>query len=470
MKIKVLSRSNKDFVREGKQDVHKIHRNLDPAAHPFERAREYVRALNATKLDKVFAKPFVGALGGHADSVWSMATVPTRLTTLLTGACDGELRCWNLSSQQVRWRVRAHTGFVRGVVVPRAREGRVLTCGDDRVVKLWSMDGRAGAGGFEAEGGQAEAARRDGSDVNAVEGAFAPIQRYVGESGFLGLDCRWNDDTFATSGMQIDVWDPNRSEPLHSFSWGVDTINWVKFNRIQTNVLAGCATDRNIVLYDLKSRTPIRKLNMKTTTNCLCWNPMEAFNFTIACQDTNLYTFDMRKLDKALTVHDDHVNAVMSVDYAPTGREFVSGGYDRSVRIYRVGDGHSREIYHTKRMQRVFCVNFSADNNFVLSGSDDTNVRIWKSQAAKPLKTLLPREKEKLKYSEKLKKKFRHMPEIRRIARHRHLPRFLHCAKKSRAIQHESARRKDARRRAHSKPGAIPFVSERKKSVRKEVE
>ena len=52
-------------------------------------AREYVRALNAAKLEKVFAKPFVGSLGGHADSVWSMATVPTRLTTFLSGGADG---------------------------------------------------------------------------------------------------------------------------------------------------------------------------------------------------------------------------------------------------------------------------------------------------------------------------------------------------------------------------------------------
>ena len=41
--------------------------------------------------------------------------------------------------------------------------------------------------------------------------------------------------------------------------------------------------------------------------------------------------------------------------------------------------------YHTKRMQRIFCVNFSADARFVLTGSDDTNIRIWKAQASAPL-------------------------------------------------------------------------------------
>ena len=70
---------------------------------------------------------------------------------------------------------------------------------------------------------------------------------------------------------------------------------------------------------------------------------------------------------------------MMDVDYSPTGREFVAGGYDRSVRIFAYNGGHSREVYHTKRMQRVFAVRFSGDASYVFSGSDDMNVRVWKA-------------------------------------------------------------------------------------------
>jgi hypothetical protein len=48
---------------------------------------------------------------------------------------------------------------------------------------------------------------------------------------------------------------------------------------------------------------------------------MEPFHFTLASEDHNLYTFDMRKLDHAITVHNDHVSAVLAVDYSPTGRQ-----------------------------------------------------------------------------------------------------------------------------------------------------
>lgn len=36
------------------------------------------------------------------------------------------------------------------------------------------------------------------------------------------------------------------------------------------------------------------------------------------------------------------------------------------------------------------------DNRMIVSGSEDTNLRLWKAQAAAPMKMLLPREKEAL--------------------------------------------------------------------------
>lgn len=85
MKVKVLCRNPQDYIRQRKTDVHRLPRNLDPALHPLEGPREYVRALNATKLDRVFAKPFVGALSGHTDGVYCMTKHPTKLSVILSG-------------------------------------------------------------------------------------------------------------------------------------------------------------------------------------------------------------------------------------------------------------------------------------------------------------------------------------------------------------------------------------------------
>ena len=78
-----------------------VPRNYDPALHPFEVPREYVRALNATKLERVFAKPFLSSLDGHRDGVNCMAKHPKSLSTVLSGACDGEVSC-SYKPQQTR--------------------------------------------------------------------------------------------------------------------------------------------------------------------------------------------------------------------------------------------------------------------------------------------------------------------------------------------------------------------------------
>lgn len=60
----------------------------------------------------------------------------------------------------------------------------------------------------------------------------------------------------------------------------------------------------------------------------------------------------MRKLDSAKLIHKDHISAVLDIDFAPTGREFVTGSFDKTIRIFPFDSGKSREVYHTKRMQQ----------------------------------------------------------------------------------------------------------------------
>ena len=47
-----------------------------PELHPFEAEREYQRALNAVKLERTFAKPFVGSLEGHRDGLTNISKHP----------------------------------------------------------------------------------------------------------------------------------------------------------------------------------------------------------------------------------------------------------------------------------------------------------------------------------------------------------------------------------------------------------
>lgn len=408
-----------------------VQHNPDPTLHPFERAIEYQRALNATKLDKVFAKPFVCALDEHKDGVFCLERHPSRVSTLLSGSCDGEIRVWSLRSKKTIGVVpEAHDGFVRGLTCMQDGE-RFLSCGDDKIVKIWRM-----ATDF---------------DQDLQEQITSPIATYLGDSSFTGISHQRGTDSFATCGGSLQIWAHDRAEPLHTLNWGTDTIDHVKFNQLETHVVSTLGSDRSICLYDVRSATPIHKVILKMKSNALSWNPMEAYMFSVANEDQNCYSFDMRRLEEAYQVHYDHVAAVLDIDYSPTGKEFVTGSYDRTIRIFPHDQMHSREVYHTSRMHRIFAVKFSGDATYVTSGSEDTNIRLWKAQASKPLGVLHPRERKALEYKDKLKERYQHLPEIRRIAKHKHLPKSVKVARDQKRIHETSVKRKETNRVKRSK-------------------
>ncbi|XP_076172108.1 DDB1- and CUL4-associated factor 13 [Ptiloglossa arizonensis] len=440
MKVKILTRNPDEYLRETKRDIHKVPRNYDPALHPFETAREYTRALNAVKLQKVFAKPFVGCLEGHRDGVSTLCKHPLQLSTLISGAFDGEIREWNLPKRTCERTFLAHDGAVRGIAFNENAE-HFISIGDDKTIKTWKTE--QPLFGEEEE----------------------PINTILSKTIITGISHHRTQPIFVTCGEVCHLWEETRNEPINTFKWGVDSLYDIKYNLVQSNLFAACASDRSIILYDAREAGPLRKMFMKLRTNKLAWNPMEAITLTCANEDYNLYTFDIRKLHKPVNVHMDHVEAVTDVDYAPTGKEFVSGSYDKSVRIFEVDKGHSREIYHTKRMQRLTCVMWSLDNKYILSGSDEMNIRVWKARASEKLGVLKPRERAALYYSDALKEKFAAHPQIKRIARHRQVPKHIYTAKAELRTVREKSKRKESNRRAHSKAGAVPFLSEKHKHV-----
>jgi len=169
-------------------------------------------------------------------------------------------------------------------------------------------------------------------------------------------------------------------------------------------------------------------------------------------------------------VHKGHVGAVLSLGWASTGREFVTGSYDRTVRIFNSRSGTSRECYFNKRMQRVFTVNFSGDSKYVISGSDDTNLRVWKAKSDEKIGQMSAREEKAMKYKEALIKKHQHLPEVRRIVKQRQLPKFVRKQTAVKTLQSDSKKKKRDNVFKHSKPGSVKYEGERNKVVVKEID
>lgn len=235
-------------------------RNYDPALHPLESAREYVRALNATKLDRVFAKPFIGNLDGHKDGVSTFAKHPHSLSTLCSGSYDGEIRLWDLPTRNCIRNFLAHDGYVRSICYTQSGDF-FLSVGDDKTIKRWHTEK---------------------PDIGEDEEPFHTI---LSRTVIMDMSHHRTESIFATCGEFCYLWDESRNEPVTTLRWGVDTLQSIEFNPVVTSLLATCASDRSIIFYDTREENPLRKIVMTLRPNRLSWNPMEAYNFTVANED-----------------------------------------------------------------------------------------------------------------------------------------------------------------------------------------
>lgn len=390
----------------------------------------------------MFAAPFIAQLGnGHVDGVYSIAKDPGSLQRFASGSGDGVIKVWDLASREEIWNAQAHENIVKGMCW--TKDQKLLSCASDKSIKLFDP-------------------------YKSTSGA-APSAIYLGQTAFTSISHHRSLPNFAASSSVISIYDLSRATatPLQTLHWptSADTINALAFNQIETSILASTATDRSIILYDLRTSSPLSKVTLALASNAIAWNPMEAFNFAVANEDHNIYIFDMRKLDRSLNVLKDHVAAVMDVEFSPTGEELVSASYDKTIRLWNRAGGHSRDIYHTKRMQRCFSARFTPDSNYVLSGSDDGNIRIWRANASKREGIKSARQRQKLEYDEALKERYQHMPEIRRIKRHRHVPKQVKKAGEIKGEELKSVKRRRENERKHSKKGLVKRRSEREKMV-----
>ena len=175
--------------------------------------------------------------------------------------------------------IQAHSGYVRGSVFLPDGE-HFLTVGDDKTIKMWETDPSD-----EDSIQPTDTFLSKVTNFFFIEWSNFYFSHYLFQTVISSISHHQTEPIFATCGEICQLWEETRSEPIRTFQWGVDTLHDVAYNPVQTDIFAACASDRSIIIYDAREIGPVRKVTMKLRANKLCWNPMEAFIFTVANED-----------------------------------------------------------------------------------------------------------------------------------------------------------------------------------------
>ncbi|TIC66067.1 WD40 repeat-like protein [Wallemia mellicola] len=461
MKIKAITRSQADGHPS---DQKPPSRNPDPSMHPFAKQREYSRAVIASKMDRMFAKPFIGAIE-CGDGVYGMARDSARLGVVATSGAMGELAIHDVPTRQTLLSVpNAHQGIVSSLAFSHTSkslrgDSRLLSAGLDKHVRMWDANRSTDAGD--------DAGLIDEEDATAEQ---KPLRTWTANAGVNCITHNLLHPTFATASNAIQVWEEARTEPVETYTWGHDNISALKFSPTEHTIMAAAAGDRSISLWDTRvAGGSIGRILTPFKMNDLSFNPILPTLLLSAGEDHNLYLWDIRNMGGgAIQIYKDHVAAVTSCDWSPTGQQIASGGWDRTVRIWDKNHGRSSDCYHTKRMQRLMNVQYSLDSKYVLTGSDDGNLRIWKARASEKIGQMDARERDRINYRDSLRERWSGVGEVRQVERRRNLPKAIRNASKLKKTMVDSQKTKEENSRLHTQAGQTKPKSEKKKSVIKE--
>lgn len=184
---------------------------------------------------------------------------------------------WNLHTKSEYHIISAHKNSIRGLTYanPAAvnlTDTLFLSSGDDKFINVWSLN---------------NCNKQKGNVRKGKIVAYKPKAQYMSKSILFNVDHSYDEPKFATSGSIVQVWDYERSDPVSKFDWGMDTVNTLKWNPSETNLILASTSDRSVCLYDIRGNTPLKRIFLKNKSSCLTWNPYEPINFVVGNEDSN---------------------------------------------------------------------------------------------------------------------------------------------------------------------------------------
>ena len=296
---------------------------------------------------------------------------------IVSGSADGRVRVWDTATGKALMTLSGHKAFVASVGFD-PQGGRIVSGCGDGTVKVW--DAQSGVEVMTLLG-----------HTNIVLGvAFTKDGKRIVSGSWDGTIKIWELGIDPTAPVTLDgtieIWEP-RVNPTAPHIWEGLHSEGMAFNPGGDRIVTG---GKNITVWDADTGNQVKEFNWPGLSPSFSPDGKRI----IAADGNDIKVLDASSGKKLMTLS-GHEAAIWSQSYSPDGTKIVSGGLDKTVRLWNAMTG--TEIMtlrgHGDRSIRpefspVSSVAFSPDGKLIVSGSYDCTVKIWDVETGAEVMTL----------------------------------------------------------------------------------
>ncbi len=311
--------------------------------------------------------PPLNELRGHTASISSVAFSPDGRSAV-SGGADHLLRLWDVATARELKTFSGHTSDVWSVAF--SRDGRqIISGGQDATVRTWdTMTGRL-------------LHTLTGHDTTVLGVAVSPDGSHIASCD-------------ADGGLRI--WDLMQGEEVKRLD-GHSNCAWSVTFAGDGDVLVSGAASGNVALWNWKPGEQLQAFRAPGVVTCVAISPDGT---TIAAggglkdeQLTQSAVFEAgvnmsegargflvlwdRETGKEVQTLSGYRGWIRSIAFTPDGRHLISGGSDKTARLWDVSANRELRRYEGYHAGRVFGVAVSRDGQLALTASLDGTAMVW---------------------------------------------------------------------------------------------
>ena len=325
------------------------------------------------------------ALVGHTDWVKCLAFSPDS-TMLLSGSVDQTLRWWELATSRCHYTLKSSASITDVVISPDG--SKAVSSSLDGTLHVWDL-----------ATGQESAVIAGDTPLRSL--ALSPDGQTLASGDKTG---------------RIQLWDFTTRQPIATLSGHTRSVRALCFSPTGETLVSG-SSDQTLRVWEMKTRTcrhtlighsqrvlavsvtadGTRLVSSSDDQTIRVWNaetghPLDTLRGhkdwvrAVACHPTHdtiasgsddqtLRFWDLPKGRRLKTLQ-GYTNIIWSVAVSPDGATIASGSDDRTVRLWAAETGQLRQTL-TGHTTRVWAITFSPDGQTLASSSYDQTIRVW---------------------------------------------------------------------------------------------